>query len=128
MKFEEALAAMREGKKVRSKGSIDKNSYLYISDKNIFKSNSITTNNKLLCYQITSHLLLNEEWEIYEEPQKYDDEFLINDAVNAMMMVLRQRYPDIFTKEYEKGLDITTFRDRMIMGLSLELMFFRESK
>lgn len=120
MKFEEALAAMREGKKIRSTES-SKDFYLN------FVNEEVKDNRDGRFYHFLNHAF-NVDWEIYEEPQKHDDEFLITDAVNAMIMVLRQKYPDICTKEYEKGLDMTTFRDRMIMGLSLELMFFRESK
>lgn len=46
---------------------------------------------------------------------------ILEQSVEEMIKILEQKYPDIRTKKYEKGDDTWTFKERMILGLSLEI-------
>lgn len=59
MKFEEALAAMREGKKVRLSGWLE-NSYIFLRKDFFVEENGSG-------YEIPNSQILDEDWEIYEE-------------------------------------------------------------
>lgn len=69
MRFEEALKYLRQGKKVRRK-KWDSREYVYIENKNLNYSGR--------AYCLDDSLLLDNNWELYEEPilDKKEKEYL----------------------------------------------------
>jgi len=63
MKFEKALAAMREGKKVRLSTWVDKSDHVCIADDQILFPSGRD-------FEVCSMFALSDDWEIYEEPKK----------------------------------------------------------
>lgn len=88
MTFEKALEAMKQGKKVRRKSLSDDKIYLFIKDGKIMIHNP----ESMICISrpamLGVDLILADDWEIYEEPQK-EPEMTAEKAIEFLEMTDR---------------------------------------
>lgn len=75
MTIEEAIKVMKEGKKVRRE-DWKPNSYIWLDEENMLKDD----NNKLTSFVFDCDSMLNDTWEIFEEPvlDKQEKKYLKN--------------------------------------------------
>lgn len=87
MTIEEAMKALKEGKKVRRE-DWKPNSYIWLDEENMLKDD----NNKLTSFVCDCDSMLNDTWEIVEEP------ILDKEEKRYLKSFLRP-----FTKAYKKN-------------------------